>query len=72
MTPVFFKSDGRARSPGKCMDINALQKHIGKSPCQQILVLHAFGGCDTTSAIFMHGKGKFMSLLSQTSKLLNM
>jgi hypothetical protein len=65
MAPVHFKSDGKAKSAGKCVDVAALQNRIGRSACQKILVLHAFGGCDTTSAIFMHGKGKLFTQLSQ-------
>jgi len=29
----------------------------GSNVCCQIVVLHVFDGCDTTSAIFGHGKG---------------
>jgi hypothetical protein len=69
MAPIFIKSDGKARTPGKCIDISRLQNHIGPAACQQILVFHAFGGCDTTSAIFRHGKGKLFKQLSQNKQM---
>ena len=43
---------------------------IGYNACQQILGLHAFGGCDTTSAIFAHGKGTIFTKLSNNSHCL--
>jgi cellobiose-specific phosphotransferase system component IIA len=69
MSPVFLKSDGKAKTPGKCIDIGILQNRIGLDACRQILVLHAFGGCDTTSAIFMHGKGKLFMQVSQNKQM---
>ena len=46
------------------MNIRKMQEKFGGDVCCQILVLHAFGGCDTTSAIFGHGKGNVLSKLS--------
>ena len=37
-----------------------MQEIIGSDICCQILVLHACGGCDTTSAIIGHGKGNVL------------
>jgi len=37
-----------------------VQEKIGSDSCCQILLLHAFGGCDTTSAIIGHGKGNVL------------
>jgi len=62
---VIFKSDGKAKAQGKCIDVGLLKNQIGSSACNQILVLHAFGGCDTSSAIFRHGKGKLYEQLSR-------
>ena len=46
------------------MSIRKVQEKIGSDICCQILVLHAFGGCDTTSAIIGHGKGNVLCKLS--------
>ena len=34
---------------------------MGNNAVSQILVVHALSGCDTTSALFGHGKGKCVS-----------
>ena len=39
------------------MNVGKVQHKIGPAACQSILVLHALGGCDTTSAVFGIGKG---------------
>jgi len=38
-----------------------MQEKFGNAVCCQIVVLHVFDLCDTTSAIFGHGKGKVLS-----------
>jgi len=57
MPAIYFLSEGKKTTQDKCIHIQSLQAKIGPSMCQQILVLHAFGGTDTTSAIYGHGKG---------------
>jgi len=41
----------RCNDGDKCMNICKVQEKFGSDISCQILVLHAFGGCDTTSAI---------------------
>jgi len=54
----------------KCIDkIAALQSRLGSDACLKVLVLHAFRGCDTTSAIFGHSKGKLFTRLTSASHL---
>jgi hypothetical protein len=67
--PVFSKSDGKAKTPGKCIDIGILQNRIVVDACCPILVLHVFGGCDMTSAIFMHDNGKLLMQASQNKQM---
>jgi hypothetical protein len=40
----------------RSIDIRALQNSIGGEVCEQLLAIHALGGCDTTSALFGVGK----------------
>jgi hypothetical protein len=47
------------------------QDRIGVRACQRLLVVHAMGGCDTTSAIFGHGKGTVYDCISKNSSLHN-
>jgi len=47
----------RARKPvKKLVSIRALQTKLGTAVCQQLLTVHALGGCDTTSALYGVGK----------------
>jgi len=68
---VFMEYDRKTASQphGRCIDINALQSCLGSDICQNILVLHAFGGCDTTSAIYGHGKGSILTRLCQNTQV---
>jgi len=69
MTDIFLYSDGkwRCNDGDKCMNICkvqekfGMQEKFGNAVCCQIVVLHVFDLCDTTSAIFGHGKGKVLS-----------
>ena len=49
--------------------LKSLQAKLGPSMCQQILVLHTFGGSDTTSAICGHGKGTLFNSLATNCRL---
>jgi hypothetical protein len=53
----------RARSEPKCISVRAVQERIGQYACQAMLIVHALGGCNTTSALFGIGKGSVYSLL---------
>ena len=62
MTDICLYLDGKQRcnDGDKCMSIRKVQEIIGSDIFCQILVLHAFSGCDTTSAIIGHGKGNVL------------
>jgi len=64
MTDIFLYSYGKRKcnDGDKCMNIHKVQEKFGSDVCCQIVVLHVFDGCDTTSAIFGHGKGKCIKL----------
>jgi len=50
--------------PSRLINIRTLQRRLGATVCQQLLVLHAFSGCDTTSALFGRGKGKVLRIVT--------
>jgi hypothetical protein len=54
---------------GKCINVDAVQRKIGRESCERILVLHALVGCDTTSAIYGHGKGTVFSKINKDSTM---
>ena len=51
---LYFYSD--KGSPATVYDIKAMKKLLGNDVCSSLLFLHAFTGCDTTSAVFGIGK----------------
>lgn len=53
---------GTSTHPGKLYNISDLQETLGVMK-DHILLVHAFTGCDTTSAIYGKGKKKFFKLL---------
>ncbi|GBL91563.1 hypothetical protein AVEN_23626-1 [Araneus ventricosus] len=61
---IFFLKPGR----GKAEDALYCAANLNIAPHirDNILFLHAFSGCDTTSAVFRQGKKKFLNLLNNT------
>ncbi|GBO38850.1 hypothetical protein AVEN_139047-1 [Araneus ventricosus] len=57
---LYFRKCGKGRTP----DVS--KKSFKYKFSRMILFIHAFSGCDTTSALFGHGKTKFCSLLEKT------
>jgi hypothetical protein len=55
--------------PPKCINIPEFHRHLGEDPCKCLPAVHAFGGCDTTSAIYGHGKGSVYSRLVNDDRL---
>lgn len=53
---LFFRSDKMSLKSRKVYDISYLRDTLGDDICDQLLFLHAFTGCDSTSRI--HGIGK--------------
>ena len=48
----------------KCWSIKSLVKEIPQQLLDHLLFVHAWGGCDTTSTTFRHGKFKILRLMS--------
>ena len=55
MGDIFMKSDTKTGS-SSTVSIREIRSAIGDIASRQILVVHAIGGCDTTSAIYGHSK----------------
>jgi len=51
---LYFRSD-KAKVP-KVYDISEMKRVLGRELCSQLLFVHAYTGCDTTSRIFGVGK----------------
>jgi cytochrome c553 len=74
MRDILFVSEpkkvrGAKTSAGKCISVNELQQKIGLDSCSRILAVHAFGGCDSTSAIFGLGKGTVFAKINKDTSL---
>ncbi|CAG9820610.1 unnamed protein product [Phaedon cochleariae] len=62
---VSFMKPGRGKVESKLFSTNKLQK---LPFAETILLLHAFSGCDTTSAIYNKSKGGIVKLFSKFSR----
>ena len=65
--PVFLTSARFAAAKAKIWDIQKVQDELGKHFCQKLLFLHAFSGCDTTSAPYGLGKANFMKKATKSA-----
>jgi 5'-3' exonuclease len=63
--PLYFRSDTQSRGLPKVYNINCLKQSLGSELCTQLLFLHAFTGCDSTSRIYGIGKkSAFLKLIT--------
>ena len=53
----------------KLVDIREAAKHSVQTVLPHILPTHAWGGCDTTSAVFGHGKCRIVKLAQQSQEV---
>lgn len=64
---IFFRKPGKGRTPEKIYTSRSLK--YGEVIADNILFLHAFSGCATTSFIYNAGKQKFLSTLAKNEQL---
>lgn len=70
---VYFKPQSRKKnSKATIWNIKCTKVKLGSDICDNILVLHALLGCDTTSRIFGFGKGVVLKKLLQIHILLQL
>ncbi|KAG1691496.1 hypothetical protein GQR58_007434 [Nymphon striatum] len=54
--PLYFRSDKQPRGVPKVYNISWIKRLLGSGMCTQIVFLHAFTGCDSTSRVYGVGK----------------
>ncbi|KAG1659992.1 Ester hydrolase C11orf54 [Nymphon striatum] len=54
--PLYFRSDKQSRGVPKVYNISWIKRLLGSEMCTQIVFLHAFTGCDSTSRVYGVGK----------------
>ena len=57
---LYFRSDKKSKEQ-RVYNINTLKECLGQQLCSQLLFIHAFTGCDTTSRVFGMGKKTILS-----------
>ena len=68
---IYFRSDTNMKSKEyKVYNINLLKNILGDDVCSQLLFLHAFTGCDSTSRIFNIGKKPVFRKLIRVDKVI--
>lgn len=64
---IFFRKPAKGKVPPSLYSPSALG--CSESVATNILFLHAFSGCDTTSSFFNIGKSKFISVVNKSEEL---
>lgn len=65
---IFFLKPGKGNIPNHLFSVSSFTHSKCVKNC--LLFLHAFSGCDTTSALYRQGKKKFVKLMVQNPELL--
>lgn len=67
---IYFKSEMRkSHRTGGMWEVGAIQQKVGEVIVRHILFLHAWGGCDTTSAVYGQGKTILLKKIDQSIEL---
>ena len=61
---LYFRSDKKSKEQ-RLYNINTLKECLGQQLCSQLLFIHAFTGCDTTSRVFGMGKKPFFQKVAK-------
>ena len=70
MADVYFHSEAKRSKKGlKVWKIQDLVKKAGKLVTSHLLFIHAWSGCDTTSATYGHGKTSILKKIQQSEEL---
>jgi len=70
--PLYFRSDNQSRSNLKVYDINQMKHLLGNKLCTQLLFLHSFTGCDSTSRVYGVGKKSVFQKLVKDDQVLKL
>ena len=63
MANIFLRSEPKKNSGLKLVNIERYSMKLSPAVKNNLLFVHAWGGCDTTSATFGHGKSKILKLV---------
>ena len=74
MADIYLLSDMPARGTAQVhvTPVHSVRYAIGDKAVQQLLVVHALSGCDTTSALFGRGKAIIYKKILQSSNILSL
>ena len=64
---LYFHSDKKSKEQ-RVYNINTLKECLGQRLCSQLLFIHAFAGCDTTSRVFGMGNKTFFQKAAKGDK----
>ena len=69
--PIYLQPRPRVQRETAFCDIHKLQNHLGDDVCQNILFIHAFFGCDTTSQLLGFVKDITLKIFENSESLRN-
>lgn len=65
MAEILMRSEAKKGCEEKVHDIAQLAQGLDRNIVKHLLFVHAWGGCDTTSATFNHGKSKVLKIVEK-------
>ena len=72
MEDIFIRKESRLSTPGEMISMKDATSSIPVVIQRHILLIHAWSGCDTTSATFGHGKMYLMKMLNRVPEVQNL
>ena len=69
LADIFIKNEGKHNRPGQMFSMKEANTSIPVVIQKYILFIHAWSGCDTTSATFGHGKLHLMKMLKESPEV---
>ena len=72
MEDIFIRKESRLSTPGEMISMKDPTSSIPVVIQRHILLIHAWSGCDTTSATFGHGKMYLMKMLNRVPEVQNL
>ena len=62
---IDIRPEPKKRGALRCIGVSAIRNKLGENICRNILFVHAFLGCDTTSRLFGIGKAAGLKLVKE-------
>ena len=60
-----MKSEPKKYQSMKLVNIKNIAQNLSRNAMKNLLFIHAWGGCDTTSATFSHGKTAILKFVEK-------